>query len=131
MISIRRSLAILDACIDRRGIECVSVFRLALNDGIPATLCVWDADDAVAVGGIGPEDFTIDFANLELDTTEPLSGVLIGLDNLQAAGRSVIEGQRLKIIGIDYDGLGSGLFIDHIAGDGLRLCDDQRANDAR
>ena len=89
----RRSLAILDACIDGRSIECVSVFRLALNDGVPATLCVGDADDAVAVGGIGTEDFTIDFANLELDATEPLSGVLIGLDNLQSASRDVIRSE--------------------------------------
>ena len=113
----RRSLAILDACIDRRGIECVSVFRLALNDGIPATLCVGDADDAVAVGGIGPEDFTIDFTNLELDTTEPLSGVLIGLDDLQAASRDVIHDQSLKIVGVNNDGLASCGFIDGVARD--------------
>ena len=111
----RRSLAILDAGIDRRGVECVPVFCFALNDGVPATLCVGDADDAVAVGGIGPEDLTIDFANLELDTTEPLSGVLIRLDDLQAARRDVIHDQSLKIVGVDNDGLGSCGFIDGVA----------------
>ena len=126
----RGGLTVLDADIDGRGIQLVALGCLQLGDGIPSILRIGDADDTVAVSRVGAKDLAVDLPNLEFDTLDACAGILIRFDDLETTSRSVIEGQRLKIIGIDYDGLGSGLFIDHIAGDGLRLCDDQRANDA-
>ena len=124
----RCGLAILDAGIDGCGIECVSVFRFALNNGVPATLCVRNTDDTIAVCGVGAEDLTVDLANLKLDTTESLSGVLIGLDDLQSAGRDVVDNQRLKVGRIDHNRLTSCILINCVALNCFYFCRNERAN---
>ena len=49
----RRSLAILDAGVDGRGIQFVAIGCLQLRNGVPTILRIGDTDDTVAVGGVG------------------------------------------------------------------------------
>lgn len=89
-----------------------------------------NADDTIAVSSVSAQDLAVDLPHLEFDALDSRTSIFIGFDDLETASGSVVKSQRLKVIGIDYDSLTSCLLVDHIAGDGLRLRDDLRANNS-
>ena len=112
-----------------RGIQLISGDGFQLGHGVPAAVKLRKLDDTIAVGGVGADDFPVHLADFKLNAGKPLAAALITLGNDKPADGRVGKGQGLGIIRVDHYGLGAGIFINGIAGNGLDFCDHNRAGD--
>ena len=126
-----RGLAILHGKINGRVIKLVSLACLSLH-GVIAVTCQGHIHAAIRPGGDGAHQSAIaDTADLEGGVGDALSFVRrIDLDKLHAANGGVVKIQGLRIVGVDYNGLGAGIFVDGVTVDGFFLRYHQRTGDA-
>ena len=117
----RGRLTVLDLNTVGRGIQQVAGRSLQFRHSVPAAFSFGEIDDAVAVRCVGADDFTIHLADFELDTRNTLAAVFVALDDLQATHRRVVKIKRLRVVGIDHDGLRAAVLIDGVTGDRFHL----------
>ena len=123
--------AILYGEIDGGIVQLEALARLSLH-GIVAAAFQRHIHAAVRPGGDGVHQSAIaDTVDLEGGVGDALSFVRrIDLDELHAANGDVIKIQRLRIVGVDYNGLGAGIFVDGVTVNRFFLCHHQRTGDA-
>ena len=123
------SLTVLYLHLLGRGIQLIAGDGFQLRHGVPAAVKLRKLDHAVSVGGVGTDDLTIHLAHFKLNAGKPLAAAFIALGNDKPADGRVGKGQSLGIVRVDHYGLGAGVFINGIAGNGLDFCDHNRAGD--
>ena len=123
-------LAVLHFKVVRSGIQLEAICRFNLH-GIVVSIYQREEHSAILIGSYSIHQGIItSLADLEGGIRDALAGVSrIDLDDLHAANGVIVKIQALGIVGIDHYGLGSGSFVDGVAGDGFHLRHNQRTGD--
>ena len=125
-----RGLAVLHLKVVRCGVKLEAICRFNLH-GIVVSIYQREEHSAILIGSYSIHQGIItSLADLEGGIRDALAGVSrIDLDDLHAANGVIVKIQALGIVGIDHYGLGSGSFVDGVAGDGFHLRHNQRTGD--
>ena len=112
------------------GVQDVALQGLDLSRGdSSARLQIRDDDAAVLVGDVlavgGAHHRTAGIGHQESHTLQGRGGALDILFNDQGGAGGVVEGQRLRVVGVDLDCLGLGSGVNGISGDGGCFSDHQ------
>ena len=117
--------AVLDLHSLRRSVELITVGRLQLSNAVPALFKYRKLNNAVAVSCICSDDFTVKLSYLELYAGNTRAGVLIGFSNDKSALRCIVEGQILRVVGINDHRLSLASDVNRIAGQSFNFCNNE------
>lgn len=80
------------------------------------------------MGAMG--NLAVEPADFKLDAADPLPGLLVLLDDREAAHGGILKGEGLGVVGVYLDRLAPGVGVQDIAGQGLQLRDNDGPGDA-
>ena len=122
-----RGLTVFDLKIMGRIVKLEALARFDFHGIISAVLQRTERAPILA-SRHGVHQGAVCLADLEGGVWDTLGGlVCIDLDDLHTADGGIVKVQRLRIVGVDNNGLCAIFFVDGIARDRLDLCDDHRA----
>lgn len=124
----RRGLTVLDFNTVLCSIQQIAGRSFQFRHGVPATFGLGEIDDTSAVRCEGADDLAVHLADLEFNPGDTLSTVFVALDDLQPAGRGIVEGQGLEVVGVDDNSLTASVLIDGVAGERLGFCNNKSSD---